>query len=1193
MKPHQKYQFRLNRRSLAAAFVLLMVVVSGSAARARAGQNSAQRRPPIHAASEIGYPPFCIVAADGQAYGFSVELMRAALRVMGRDVTFRTGPWADVKAWLEQGEVQALPLVGRTPEREPFFDFTFPYMSFHGAIVVRKGTTGIRDIEDLRGRRVAVMQGDNAEEFVRREDRGFAIHTTPTFEEALGELSAGRQDAVVIQRLVALRLIEKAGLTNLRIVNQPIAGFRQDWCFAVREGDRDTLALLNEGLALVMADGTFRHLHAKWFAALELPSNRRILIGGDHNFPPFEYLDASGRPQGYNVDLTRALARAVGLDIEIRLGPWTKIRQKLASGEIDAIQGMFYSTERDLTFDFTSSHTAIHYVGVVRKGESPPPATIAELKGKRIVVQQGDIMHEWLLNNGFTDTVTAVATQEKALRELARGRHDCALVARIPAGYWIKKFGWGNLVAGRHSIHSAEYCFAVPKSRKALLAQLSEGMQVLEASGEYRRIYDQWLGVYRAPYFGFLSFLRYAAIGLIPLLLLLLSFFLWSWSLRRKVAQRTVALEKSRKVLNETGKMGRIGGWEHDLLTGRAFWTEALYDIVEVPCDQKPPGVTEHFSYYPFPYRQVLEQAYNRAIRDGTPFDLELEAFTAGKKPIWCRVQGRPEFEKDTCVRMRGTFQDITARKQAEAALIASTARHRLLVDTIPDLIWLKDKKGVYLSCNPTFERFFGAKESDIAGKTDYDFVDKSLADFFRKHDRRAMAAGRPSINEERLTFAADGYRGLFETIKAPLHDAAGNLIGVLGIARDISERKKAENEKIVLERQLKQSQKMEAIGQLAGGIAHNFNNLLSSIIGFTELSLEDVEPGSILEDNLQEVSVASKRARDLVKQILAFARQTDEDREPVKVAAIIKKVTRFIGSAIPATIEIQERLESNSAIIGNAVEIHQILMNLCINAADAMAAGGGILSINLKDKTIDSPETWKGPDLKPGNYIVLEVADTGDGIAPDIIDAIFDPYFTTKGPGDGTGMGLAMVHGIVESYGGRMTVDSTPGKGTAFSIYLPTTTESNPKPPGDSKKLPSKPDPILPGDNERPRQTGRILIVDDEAGIRKLFVKKLGGLGYEIIEAGDGKEALKRYRETQPDLVVTDLIMPVKEGLETIRVMKREFPELKIIAMSGGGRNAPEDYLDIARNLGVARTFSKPLDWPALIKVVQELIDS
>ncbi|MFW6181722.1 MAG: transporter substrate-binding domain-containing protein, partial [Spirochaetota bacterium] len=333
----------LGKGVLPAALLLAAALLTPPAAAA----------PPVSSAAEVDYPPFSIVGDRGRAEGFSVELLRAALKAMGREVTFRTGTWPQVRGWLERGEVQALPLVGRTPEREAVFDFTFPYMSLHGAIVVREDNRDIRGLADLRGRQVAVMRGDNAEEFLRREERGIDIRTTATFTEALRELAGGRHDAVVMQRLVALRLLQETGIGGLRVVDRPVEGFRQDFCFAVREGDKETLALLNEGLALVMADGTYRRLHARWFAALQLPAGRRILVGGDHSFPPYEYLDKDGNPAGFAVELTRAIAREMDLDIEIRLEPWDKVRRALERGEIDVIQGMFYSPERDLSFDFT------------------------------------------------------------------------------------------------------------------------------------------------------------------------------------------------------------------------------------------------------------------------------------------------------------------------------------------------------------------------------------------------------------------------------------------------------------------------------------------------------------------------------------------------------------------------------------------------------------------------------------------------------------------------------------------------------------------------------------------------------------------------------------------------------------------------------------------------------------------------
>jgi PAS domain S-box-containing protein len=1178
MNIQNKFRSKSCRVIVTVFFALITIFIPGVLETfASVGEKAELLSPPISAGSEIGYPPFCVVDSDGQANGFSVELMRAALKAMGREVTFRTGPWTDVKNWLEQGDIQALPLVGRTPEREPVFDFTFPYMSFHGAIVVRQDTTDIQDISDLSGRQVAVMKGDNAEEFVRRKDRGFTIHTTATFEDALRELSDGLHDAVIIQRLVALRLIQETGLTKLRVLNKPLAGYRQDWCFAVREGDRDTLSLLNEGLSIVIADGTYSHLHSKWFAALELPSNRRIVIGGDNNYPPFEYLDENGRPKGYNVDLTRAIAREVGLDIEIRLGSWADIQQGLARGEIDAIQGMLYSTDRGLTFDFTPPHTAVNCVGVVRKKEGPPPTTIEALKGKRIIVQQGDIMHEFAIKNGLSESLTAVATQEEALRKLARGQYDCALVARIPAMYFIKHFDWKNLSIGQHAILTAEYGYAVPKNKKALLSQLREGMKVLEEKGEYRRIYEKWLGVYKDSPLNFVSFLRYAAIFIVPVLLLLLSVFLWSWSLRRQVLQRTAELAKSRKILNETGKMGKIGGWEHDLLTGKSIWTEALFDILEIPCNQEPPGVAEQISYYTLRDQEILEKYYNQSIADGTPFDLELEVFTAGKKLIWCRVQGKPEFENDKCVKMRGTFQEITERKRAEEDLVKSEMRLRTLVDSIPDLVWLKDQNGIYLSCNPIFEQFFGAKKSEIIGKTDYDFVDTDLADFFRQHDQKAMAAGRPSINEERLTFADNGYEGLFETIKSPMHNADGDLIGVLGIARDISIRKTAEKEKISLERQLKQSQKMEAIGTLAGGIAHDFNNILSSIIGFTELAIDDAEKGTPMEDNLQEVYTAGIRAKELVSQILILSRHDAFKFKPIHINAVVIEAIKMLRSIIPSSITIQENISSRQLVVhADPTQIHQVIVNLATNAKHAMSETGGILMVDVHSVSFD--ENLENLDLPPGNYARITVSDTGTGIDKEHIIKIFEPYFTTKAVGEGSGLGLAVTHGIIKSHNGEIAVHSEPGKGTTFNVYLPMS-ESG------SVELPETSDDPLP------RGMEQILMVDDEPSIVKMQQQSLERLGYTVTASTSSVAALEMFcaAPDKYDLIITDMTMPDMTGDKFAEAIKKIRSDIPIILNTGF---SDKINIQAGHNLQVDGFLIKPVNKKTLAITVRKLLD-
>lgn len=289
-----------------------------------------------------------------------------------------------------------------------------------------------------------------------------------------------------------------------------------------------------------------------------------------------------------------------------------------------------------------------------------------------------------------------------------------------------------------------------------------------------------------------------------------------------------------------------------------------------------------------------------------------------------------------------------------------------------------------------------------------------------------------------------------------------------IGIIRDITVRKHIENEQKALEKRLQQSQKMEAIGTLAGGIAHDFNNILTAIMGYTELSLVKVAKDTAVEHYLSEVVSAGKRAKELVNQILAVAREANEEIRPILVSSIVKEVLKLIRSSIPSTIAIRQFIQSDSLILGNATRVHQILMNLCTNAAHAMQDRGGVLEVRLKDVQIETAPPVLSFELKAGHYIELTVSDTGDGISPDIIGSIFEPYFTTKTAGEGTGLGLSVVHGIVESYGGKITVRSEVGQGSVFTILLPVTQSLEIDHPLALEQMPTG--------------SERILFLDDEA---------------------------------------------------------------------------------------------------------------
>lgn len=411
---------------------------------------------------------------------------------------------------------------------------------------------------------------------------------------------------------------------------------------------------------------------------VQQPESPRIIVGGDYDYPPYGFLDENGEPAGYNVELTRAIAEVMGLDVEIRLGPWGEIREALEAGEIDAIHGMFYSEERDQVVDFSPPHTIVHHAIFARRG-SPAVESVEELRGKDIIVMRGDIMHDYVLEHSLSDDPVLVETQADALRLLASGEHDCALVAKLPGLYWVRELQLSNIVTVGPPIRPSEYCYAVREGDAALLARFSEGLAILKETGRYHEIYDEWLGVLEPQGVSAGVILKYAAFVLLPLLVLLMGTGLWSWSLRRRVTRRTEelereiterkraeeALQRSQYLLQATGRMTQVGGWEIDLETQELTWTEEVYRIHQVDLNYKP-TVTEAINFYAPESRPLIEQAVQRAIEDGEPFDLELQLVTAKGDLIWVHAIGEAHQRGGNAIKVSGTFQDINMRKQAE-----------------------------------------------------------------------------------------------------------------------------------------------------------------------------------------------------------------------------------------------------------------------------------------------------------------------------------------------------------------------------------------------------------------------------------------------------------------------------------------------------------------------------------------------
>ena len=380
------------------------------------------------------------------------------------------------------------------------------------------------------------------------------------------------------------------------------------------------------------------------------------------------------------------------------------------------------------------------------------------------------------------------------------------------------------------------------------------------------------------------------------------------------------------------------------------------------------------------------------------------------------------------------------------------------------------------------------------------------------------------------------------------------------------------------LEGQLRQSLKMESIGTVSGGIAHDFNSILGIILANTEMVLTNVHEIHPAHSNLQDIKKACLRASKIISQLLNFSRKSKLELKPIDAIAVIKDALQFVRSTIPTTIEIRKHLpDSDTVILADPIEINQLLMNICNNASQAMEEGGGILEINVETSALTKDEGYDYSNLTDGDYLIITISDTGFGIEPEIIDKIFDPYFTTKEVGKGSGMGLAVAHGIVKNHGGNITVDSQPGKGTKFTILLPVTTE---KPAIDVK-----------GPDETPHGNETILFVDDERDFVKIGKRALESLGYEVIACTSSLEALELFkaRSNHIDLVIVDITMPNMPGDKLAEELIRIKPEIPVILCTAYSTRIKKEK---ALNMGIRAFLLKPLQRKDLAQAIRNVLD-
>ncbi len=902
--------------------------------------------------------------------------------------------------------------------------------------------------------------------------------------------------------------------------------------------------------------------------------SRPIVVPTATDNYPNSFLGPSGHCEGFSVDLLDAVARVMDFRLQRIIKTSGDNRIALQNGELDIFQSYSYTPERESYADFSASYLDLKGGLFINRARRAEFARVSDLEARDILIVGPQSIGERFVRERLPKArISYARSGELALREIQEGRHDALFLTRLTALSAIEHYRLTEVVplGGPLDGYDVRLCFAVRKGDAALLARLNEGLAILHRTGEFERIYRQWYGHQEARRFSRDEVAGYVTAALALALIVTLWAFFRQRELRRRISQQAREIASSRAILAEAQRLAHVGHSERTLGEHESItWSDEIYRIFERDPQLGPPRFDELMTYAVEDDRAPWGEMLRRAIRDGAPYEMEIRiAPRPGLRKI-IHVRGRPTRDADGKITgLFGTAQDVTDWRHAQDALRQSEQRLRALYDTLPHALGVVEQtEGVWrlASFNPGVVRLLGLVAAPATGA--------AFADIGLDRGRQAYWTGLFDRSaRERAAFFVE------HTDHERKRDYAVTLLPFADspqrprccfFVEDVTERKSKDAE-------IAQGRRLRAIGELVGGIAHEFNNLLTPILLKSDQLQHDPAQTAAARSELKVITEAARRSADLTRRLLAFGRTNDRSTEQIDLPVILKSNVDLVRQTIDRRIAIAQHLPPALPILClNTGDLHQILLNLLLNARDTLAEklvhppspdwlpAIEITAAVLPAHAVAPLQPVPGP--APLQWVRLTVRDNGIGMAPAVIERIFEPFYTTKQVGAGTGLGLATVWHLVADLGGRIDVDSTVGLGTAFHVCLPvhTPAASSPAPLAAPAAAPDPPAPR------------HVLLVEDEALISRLVIAVLRRAGHTVEHAANGQAAWELLRATPHkfDAVLMDLNMPGLSGLQLAR-LARSLPYTRpLFVMSG---RVTEDERAELQLLKITAVIQKP----------------